>query len=80
MAEVVAALISSGYRSPFPATEQEIREFDATVGEALRQHGTRGLIDLYAKKTAMPTTASTGWGMAGCATGCRPCVMPFAMR
>ena len=47
MAEVVVALISSGYWSPFPATEQEWHAFDATVGEALRLHGTRGLIDLY---------------------------------
>jgi pimeloyl-ACP methyl ester carboxylesterase len=43
----VAALVSSGYWSPFPQTEQEWREFDTTVGEALRQHGTRGLINLY---------------------------------
>ena len=39
MAEVVVALISSGYWSPFPATEQEWHAFDATVGEALRLHG-----------------------------------------
>jgi len=43
----VVALVSSGSWSPFAMTEEEWRAWDATEGEALRRHGTKGLIDVY---------------------------------